>query len=112
MRRIGFLIWKELLELRQDPRLFGIVVMAPIIQLVALAYAATTDHPTLCNLTNHSYFNLKGAGNGDILDQRLRLGADFYMDAEPDNTPTGEIRKVAGTPSSTMSAARRSSTVR
>ena len=43
MRRIGFLIWKELLELRQDPRLFGIVVMAPIIQLVALAYAATTD---------------------------------------------------------------------
>jgi ABC-2 type transport system permease protein len=43
MRRIRFLIWKELLELRQDPRLFGIVVMAPIIQLFALAYAATTD---------------------------------------------------------------------
>lgn len=37
------LIWKELIELRQDPRLFGIVVMAPIIQLFALAYAATTD---------------------------------------------------------------------
>ena len=43
MRRIKFLVWKELIELGQDPRLFGIVVMAPIIQLVALGYAATTD---------------------------------------------------------------------
>ena len=43
MRRIRFLIWKELIELRQDPRLFGIVVMAPILQLFMLAYAATTD---------------------------------------------------------------------
>jgi ABC-2 type transport system permease protein len=43
MHRIRFLIWKELLELRQDPRLFSIVVMAPIIQLFMLAYAATTD---------------------------------------------------------------------
>lgn len=43
MQRIRFLIWKELIELRQDPRLFAIVVMAPIIQLFMLAYAATTD---------------------------------------------------------------------
>ncbi len=43
MRRIRFLIWKELIELRQDPRLFGIVVLAPILQLFLLAYAATTD---------------------------------------------------------------------
>jgi ABC-2 type transport system permease protein len=43
MRRIRFLIWKELIELRQDPRLLVIVVMAPIIQLFMLAYAATTD---------------------------------------------------------------------
>ena len=43
MQRIRFLIWKELIELGQDPRLFGIVVMAPIIQLFMLAYAATTD---------------------------------------------------------------------
>ena len=43
MRRIRFLLWKELIELRQDPRLFGIVVMAPIVQLFMLAYAATTD---------------------------------------------------------------------
>ena len=43
MQRIRFLIWKELIELRQDPRLFAIVIMAPIIQLFMLAYAATTD---------------------------------------------------------------------
>ena len=43
MRRIRFLIWKELIELGQDPRLFGIVIMAPIIQLFMLAYAASTD---------------------------------------------------------------------
>ena len=43
MRRIRFLIWKELIELGQDPRLFGIVVLAPILQLFMLAYAATTD---------------------------------------------------------------------
>lgn len=43
MHRIRFLIWKELIELGQDPRLFGIVVLAPILQLFLLAYAATTD---------------------------------------------------------------------
>ena len=43
MRRVRFLVWKELIELRQDPRLFGIVVLAPILQLFMLGYAATTD---------------------------------------------------------------------
>jgi drug efflux transport system permease protein len=43
MQRLRRLIWKELLELRQDPRLFGLVIVAPIIQLVMLGYAATTD---------------------------------------------------------------------
>jgi ABC-2 type transport system permease protein len=43
VRRVGFLVWKELIELRQDPRLFGIVVLAPILQLFLLGYAATTD---------------------------------------------------------------------
>jgi ABC-2 type transport system permease protein len=43
MRRVAFLLWKELLELKDDPRLFGIVVLAPILQLVLLGYAATTD---------------------------------------------------------------------
>lgn len=43
MRRVRFLIWKELIELRRDPRLVEIVVLAPVIQLFLLAYAATTD---------------------------------------------------------------------
>src|SRR5581483_9773260 len=43
MRRVLFLIWKELIELQQDPRLFGVVIVAPILQLVMLGYAATTD---------------------------------------------------------------------
>ena len=43
MQRLRFLVWKEFLELRQNPRLFGIVIVAPIIQLTMLGYAATTD---------------------------------------------------------------------
>lgn len=61
-------------------------------------YEATTTKPTVVNLTQHSYFNLAGAGNGDVLRHNLKLDADFYMDALPNNTPTGEIRAVKGTP--------------
>ncbi len=43
MQRLRCLVWKEFLELRQNPRLFGIVIVAPIIQLTMLGYAATTD---------------------------------------------------------------------
>ena len=43
MRRVGFMIWKELIELKADPRLFGLVIVAPILQLFMLGYAATTD---------------------------------------------------------------------
>jgi ABC-2 type transport system permease protein len=43
MKRVRFMVWKELIELSQDPRLFGIVIMAPLIQLFLLAYAANTD---------------------------------------------------------------------
>lgn len=43
MRRVRLLVWKELIELRQDPRLFGVVILAPILQLFMLGYAATTD---------------------------------------------------------------------
>jgi aldose 1-epimerase len=63
-----------------------------------LDYEATTTKPTVVNLTNHSYYNLAGAGNGDILRHNLKIDADFYMDALPNNTPTGEIRAVKGTP--------------
>ena len=43
MRRLWYVMWKELLELRQDPRLFSIIFLAPVIQLTLLGYAATTD---------------------------------------------------------------------
>ena len=43
MRRIFFVMWKEVIELRQDPRIFGIIFIAPVVQLAILGYAATTD---------------------------------------------------------------------
>ena len=43
MRRIWFVMWKEVIELRQDPRIFGIIFIAPVLQLAVLGYAATTD---------------------------------------------------------------------
>jgi len=63
-----------------------------------LDYAAVTTKPTVLNLTNHSYFNLAGAGHGDVLNQLLKIDADFFTFALPNNNPTGEIRAVKGTP--------------
>jgi len=63
-----------------------------------ISYQATTDKPTIINLTNHTYFNLAGAGNGTILDQVVTLHANAFTPVDSTLIPTGKIQLVAGTP--------------
>ena len=62
-----------------------------------LDYEATTDAPTVVNVTNHVYFNLAGNGSGDVYSQQLEIAADQYTLTDEDQIPTGELAPVAGT---------------
>ncbi|MFC1497039.1 aldose epimerase family protein [Verrucomicrobiota bacterium] len=63
-----------------------------------LEFTAATDQTTIVNLTHHSYFNLAGAGAGDILGHELMIAADSFTPTDEIQVPTGEIRAVKGTP--------------
>ena len=65
---------------------------------IKIHYEATTDAPTPVNLTNHSYFNLAGQGDGDILGHVMMLNADRFLPVDETLIPTGERRPVEGTP--------------
>jgi aldose 1-epimerase len=63
-----------------------------------IEYRATTDAPTVLNLTNHAFYNLAGAGTGGMATHRFRIAADRYAETDGNRIPTGALASVAGTP--------------
>lgn len=75
-----------------------VVITLDDLDRLAFDYEATTDRPTPVNLTQHSYFNLAGRHAADILGHRLTIHASSFTPVDASLLPTGEIRRVAGTP--------------
>ncbi len=67
-------------------------------QALSIYYSATTDKDTVLNLTNHSYFNLAGAGTKSVLEHRVMLAADRFTPVDSTLIPTGVLQPVSGTP--------------
>lgn len=63
-----------------------------------LHYEAVCDQDTVCNLTNHSYFNLSGQGSGTVLDQEIKLYCSQYIPTDDTSIPLGTVDTVEGTP--------------
>lgn len=65
---------------------------------LVIQYSASTDAPTVCNLTNHSYFNLNGHASGTALGHRLSVNAKSFLETDAASVPTGKLLPVEGTP--------------
>ena len=65
---------------------------------LTLKLEATTDAPTVVNLTNHAYFNLDGADSGSVLKHKLQINANKFLPTDPTQIPTGELAAVKDTP--------------
>jgi len=99
---VGDTVVMALVSPHLDQGFPGIMELKIIYSLTAegginIEYSAVSDQDTVCNLTNHSYFNLEG-NSGTILDHHIMLAADFYTPVKAGSLPTGEILSVKGTP--------------